>query len=73
MAKAMELAEIIADNAPLTNFAVMHALPRIAEIDRQSGLMLESLMAAIAQGDPLAKARMRDFIEKKASKVKPPR
>jgi hypothetical protein len=51
----------------------MHALPRIAEIDRQSGLMLESLMAAIAQGDPLAKARMRDFIEKKASKVKPPR
>jgi enoyl-CoA hydratase/carnithine racemase len=73
MAKAMELAEIIAGNAPLTNFAVMHALPRIAESDRQSGLMFESLMAAIAQNDPLAKERMRNFIEKKASKVKPPR
>jgi enoyl-CoA hydratase/carnithine racemase len=72
MAKAMELAEIIADNAPLTNFAVMHALPRIADSDRQSGLMLESLMAAIAQSDPIAKQRMRNFIEKKASKVKPP-
>jgi enoyl-CoA hydratase/carnithine racemase len=73
MAKAMELAEIIADNAPLTNFAVMHALPRIADSDRQSGLVMESLMAAIAQSDPIAKERMRAFIEKKASKVKPPR
>jgi enoyl-CoA hydratase/carnithine racemase len=73
MAKAMELAGIVADNAPLTNFAVIHALPRIAESDRQSGLMFESLMAAIAQNDPLAKQRMRDFVEKKASKVRPPR
>jgi hypothetical protein len=69
----MELAEIIADNAPLTNFAVMHALPRIADSDRQSGLVMESLRAAIAQSDPIAKERMRAFIEKKASKVKPPR
>lgn len=73
MAKAMELAEIIAGNAPLTNFAVMHALPRIAESDREPGFVLESLMASIAQSDPQAKARMKDFIEKKASKVRPPR
>jgi enoyl-CoA hydratase/carnithine racemase len=73
LTKALELAETVADNAPLTNFAVVHALPRIAETDRQSGLVFESLMAAIAQSDPLAKARMRSFVEKKASKVKPPR
>jgi enoyl-CoA hydratase/carnithine racemase len=73
MAKAIELAETIAENALLTNFAVMHALPRIADSDRQSGLVLESLMAAIAQSDPIAKERMRNFIEKKASKVKPHR
>jgi enoyl-CoA hydratase/carnithine racemase len=73
MAKAIELAETIAENAPLTNFAVMHALPRIADSDRQSGLVLESLMAAIAQSDPIAKERMRNFIEKKASKLKPHR
>src|SRR5450432_3181101 len=30
--KAMELATKIAANAPLSNFAVMHALPRIAEM-----------------------------------------
>src|SRR6186713_938550 len=30
-AKAIELAKRIAENAPLTNYALMHALPRIAE------------------------------------------
>ena len=33
LAKGLELAERIASNAPLTNFAVMHVLPRIAESD----------------------------------------
>ncbi len=32
--KALELAGRIAANAPLTNFAVMHALPRIADMGR---------------------------------------
>lgn len=73
MAKAEELAETIASNAPMTNYAVMHALPRIAEGDRQSGFALEALMSAIAQNDPAAKSRIRDFIDKNAAKVKPPR
>ena len=38
LAKGIELAERIAANAPLTNFAVMHVLPRIAESDPASGL-----------------------------------
>ena len=45
LAKAIELAGRIAANAPLTNFAVMHALPRIAESDPASGFMTEALMA----------------------------
>ena len=49
-AKGLELAERIAGNAPLTNFAVMHALPRIAESDPAAGYLAESLIAAIAQG-----------------------
>jgi len=69
LAKALELAERIAGNAPMTNFAAMHVLPRNAEIDRTSGLLMESLMAAIAQGDPAAKARLRDFLEKRAPKT----
>ena len=51
LAKGIELAKRIAGNAPMTNFAVMHVLPRIAEQDRASGYLMESLIAAIAQGD----------------------
>lgn len=69
VAKAMELARRIASNAPLSNFAVMQALPRIAEMSQAQGLFVESLTAAIAQGDPAAKDRMRAFLEGKAGKV----
>jgi len=70
LAKALELAGRIAANAPLSNFAVMHALPRIADMGQDEGLFAESLMAAIAQGDDAAKGRMRDFLDGKAQKVK---
>lgn len=69
VAKGIELAKKIATNAPLSNFAVMQALPRIADLSQPDGLFVESLMAAIAQGDEAAKQRMRDFLEKRAGKV----
>src|SRR5262245_42105191 len=69
LAKGTELARRIAANAPLTNFAVMHVLPRIAESDPAAGLLTESLMAAIAQNDEEAKARLKAFLEKRAPKV----
>ena len=64
--KAMELAERIATNAPLTNYALMHALPRIAEQPADHGLMTEALISAIAQAAPEAKERVRDFLAGKA-------
>ena len=64
--KAMELAERIAGNAPLTNYALMHALPRIAEQPADHGLMTEALISAIAQAAPEAKERVRDFLAGKA-------
>ena len=67
--KALELAAKVAANAPLSNFAVMHALPRIAEMGQDEGLFTESLMAAVAQGDDAAKNRMRAFLDGKAGKV----
>jgi enoyl-CoA hydratase/carnithine racemase len=70
LAKGIELAERIAGNAPATNFALMHALPRIAELGQDAGLLMESLMAGIAQSEPEAKRRMRDFLEKRGAKVK---
>jgi enoyl-CoA hydratase/carnithine racemase len=69
LAKGIELAERMASNAPLTNFAIMHVLPRIAESDPASGYLAESLMAAIAQGSDEAKARLKDFLEKRGGKV----
>jgi (methylthio)acryloyl-CoA hydratase len=69
--KAMELAARIAGNAPLTNFAVLQALPMIAEANPQTGLLMESLMATVAQSDKEAKLRIRAFLERKTAKVKP--
>jgi enoyl-CoA hydratase/carnithine racemase len=68
-AKACELAARIAANAPLSNYAVMHALPRIADMSQSDGLFVESLMVAIAQGDDAAKQRVRAFLDKRAGKV----
>ena len=70
LAKGIELAGRIAGNAPATNFALMHALPRIAELGQDAGLLMESLMAGIAQSEPEAKRRMKDFLEKRGAKVK---
>ncbi len=68
-AKGIELAQRIAANAPLTNFAVTQALPRIAEMDPGAGYAMEALMASIAQADPVAKGRLKDFLEKRGPKV----
>jgi len=69
LAKGIELASKVAGNAPATNFALMHALPRIAELGQDAGLLMESLMSGIAQSEPEAKRRMKDFLEKRAAKV----
>jgi enoyl-CoA hydratase/carnithine racemase len=68
--KAIELATRIAGNAPMTNFALMHALPRIAEQPADHGFFTEALMASIAQSAPEAKERVRAFLDGKAAKVK---
>lgn len=72
LARALELAERVADNAPLTNYALMHALPRIAEQPADHGLLTEALMSAIAQSAPEAKARLHAFLEGRAAKVARP-
>jgi len=69
LAKAFELAHRVAANAPLSNFAILQALPRIAEMAPGEGLFVESLMSAIASGDPAAKSRIRDFLAGKAAMV----
>jgi (methylthio)acryloyl-CoA hydratase len=70
LAKAMDLAERIASNAPMTNYALMHALPRIAEQTADHGFFTEALMASIVETAPEATERVKAFLEGRAAKVK---
>jgi enoyl-CoA hydratase/carnithine racemase len=67
--KGIEIAKRVSANTKMTNYAIMHVLPRIADIDRPGGYMMESLAAAIASGGDEAQARLRDFLEKRAPKA----
>ncbi len=69
VSKALELATKIATNAPLSNYAITQALPRIADLSASDGLFVESLISSIAQGDEAAKQRVRAFLEGRANKV----
>src|SRR4029453_1561443 len=62
LARALELAKKIAASSPVSNFAVLQALPRIAEANPAEGYLLEALMAAVASGSDQAKERMRAFL-----------
>jgi (methylthio)acryloyl-CoA hydratase len=68
-AKALELARRIAANAPMSNFAILQALPRIADAPATIGYLTEALVAAAAATDDEAKRRVQAFLEKRAPKV----
>ena len=70
LTKAIALAERIATNAPMTNYALIQALPRICEQSNSNGLFMESLMATVTQSAEEAKAGVRAFLEGRGPKVK---
>lgn len=70
LTKALELAERIAGIAPMTRYALMHGLPRIAEQSADHGLFTEALLAGIVQSTPQAKAGVRAFLEGSGPKVR---
>lgn len=67
--QAIKLAERIARNAPLANYAVVQAMPRIIEQSPSEGYFTEMLMVGIAQDDEEAKRRLREFLIEKRNKV----
>ena len=69
LSKAMTIARRVAQNAPMTNYAITNALNHIGEMAPQQGLFTESLISSIAQSAPEAKARLRAFLEGRADKV----
>ena len=65
VARARALAERIAANAPLSNYIMIQALSRIADMSKQDGLFTESLAAALTQTAPDAVEGLRAFLEKR--------
>lgn len=62
LAQALELAGTVARVAPVTTFAVLQVLPRIAAADPDQGYLMESLMAAVASTGEDAQDRMTAFL-----------
>jgi enoyl-CoA hydratase/carnithine racemase len=65
---ALDLARKISANALITNFAVIQALPRIAQSESEAGYFTESLISAMAQSSAEAQQRIRDFLAKRIPK-----
>ncbi|MFL5155616.1 MAG: crotonase/enoyl-CoA hydratase family protein, partial [Microvirga sp.] len=68
--KAVALAERIAGNAMLSNYAILNAIPRIEDMSMKDGLFTESLMAALAQTGEEAGERLRAFLERRSERVR---
>ena len=70
--KAIELASKAASNAELSNYAIIHALPRIQNMSGEDGLFVESFIASFTATSPEAEERLRAFLDKKVGKVARP-
>jgi enoyl-CoA hydratase/carnithine racemase len=68
--KAIAIAEAIARNAPLSNYAIVSAIPRIESMAAADGLFTESLMAALAQTGEDTQARLEAFLARRGTRAK---
>jgi (methylthio)acryloyl-CoA hydratase len=67
--EAKALARVAASNAPLSNYAIINALPRIQDMAQDDGLFVESIVASFTQTSPEATERLRAFIEKRVARL----
>jgi len=72
LGKAADLAGRAAGNAALSNDAIIHALPRISDMARDDGLMVESFVASFTSVSPEAQERLAAFLEKRAARLETP-
>lgn len=66
--KALALAESIAGNAPISNYAMVTAIARINDMSSADGMYTEALMAALTQTSDEARARIESFFANGAGK-----
>jgi (methylthio)acryloyl-CoA hydratase len=71
LADALALAERIATNTTLGNFAMLQALPRIARADPDNGILTEALMTSLMLGDEETRTRLDAGPEKHVPRSSP--
>lgn len=71
MAVAMAIAQRVARNAALSNYAMVTSISRIADMSTTDGMFAESLMAAVVQTGSEVQARLGTFVDKSLPKVAP--
>jgi (methylthio)acryloyl-CoA hydratase len=70
--RAVALAAQAATNAEISNYAIIHALPRINDMGTDDGLFVESFVASFTATSPEAEERLQAFLNKRAAKVARP-
>lgn len=70
---AMELAQKIALNLPLSNFAICSAVSHIQNMSAMDGAYAEAVVAGVVNTQPDARARLAAFADKSAARVRPNR
>lgn len=69
--KAMEIAEKVAQNLPLTNFAICSAVSHMNNMSGMDAAYAEAFVAGIVNTQPDARARLEAFADKSAPRVRP--
>ena len=66
----MAMARRVTENAPLSNYVMIHALARIEDMAKADGLFTESLCAALTQTSPDAVEGLDAFLQKRTPSFK---
>lgn len=70
-AKAMELARRVAENPPLSNYAICSTISHVQNMSALDASYFEAVMAGLVNTQPEANKRLAEFAAKKAELVKP--
>ena len=68
---AMDLARKVAENLPLSNFAICSAVSHMQNMSAMDAAYAESVVAGIVNTQPAARARLAAFADKSAARVRP--
>lgn len=71
MDKAMEIATKVAQNLPLTNFAICSAISHLNNMSGMDAAYAEAVVGGVVNTQPAARARLEAFANKTAARVRP--